>query len=253
MDMTGECMKRIFWLFVVMLISPWPSAAAAAAVDIPPLEGLIEPWEIVAYSSPVPGILEKVHVERGSWVKPGMVIAQLKSGVERAGVELAKARVDFGKRKLERNEKLYTKRLVSMHERDELETDIKLAELALREAEERLDLLIIRSTVKGVVVERLGAPGEFVGEEPFLTIAQVNPLRVEVIAPAYLFGRIAVGDRAMVQVEEPVNGEYSATVVIVDNVMDAGSSTFGVRLKVENREMELPAGMKCRVVFEAKP
>ena len=230
-----------------LLVQPF----VAFSEDILPLEGLVEPWETVSVSTPVPGILETVSVERGSWVKPGMVIAQLKSGVERAGVALAQARVDFSTRKLARHETLYEKKLVSIHERDEQETELKLAMMELKVAQERLNLLTIKSTIAGVVVDCIGAAGEYVGEQPFMTIAQINPLRVEVIAPAPLYGFIHVGDTAEVQIEAPVNERFSAKVVIVDKVMDAASGTFGIRLKLSNKALKLPAGLQCKVFFKS--
>lgn len=242
---SGVFMKKKLFVLVVLLFHP----LVALSQEIPPLEGLVEPWETVSVSAPVPGILEKVRVERCSWVKPGMVIAQLKSGVEQAGVQLAQARVDFGKRKLARNQELYTRKLVSIHERDEQETELKLAQMELKVVQEKLNLLTIKSTIEGVVVECLGVAGEYVGEQPFMTIARINPLRVEVIAPVFLYGSIHVGDTADVQIEEPVNDRFVAKVVIVDKVMDAASGTFGIRLELPNKALKLPAGLKCKVLF----
>jgi len=221
----------------------------AAAEELPPFEGLVEPRELVDFSSQVPGILEKVNVERGDWVKKGQVLARLKAGVEKSLVGVAQARVEFARRKLVRNEVLYNKKLISIHEKDELETEIKMAELELREANERLALRTIRSTVTGVVVERLGAAGEYVGEEPFITVARINPLSVELVIPDRYLGEIKVGQMAEVKLHEPVGGTYPAKVVIVDRVIDAASSTFGVRLSLPNADLKLPAGVKCQVLF----
>jgi hypothetical protein len=38
-------------------------------------------------------------------------------------------------------------------------------------------------------------------------------------------------------------------VTVVDRVVDAASSTFGVRLELANPDYRLPAGLKCRVRF----
>lgn len=236
---------RIFIALLVIVIMP---SILGAAEELS-FEGLVEPQEVVEFSSHVPGILEEVTVDRGSWVKKGQVLARLKSGVERAAVELARARVEFNERKLERNERLYQKKLMSVHHKDETETEILLAELELKEAQERLNLRTIRSTVNGVVIERIGSPGEYVGEDPFLRIAQIDPLTVELVVPVEFYGSIKKGDIGTVQIEEPVGGTYQAKVTVVDKVIDAASDTFGVRLKLPNPEKKLPAGLKCRVTF----
>jgi hypothetical protein len=52
-----------------------------------------------------------------------------------------------------------------------------------------------------------------------------------------------------VQPEAPVGGSYSATVAVVDQVFDAGSGTFGIRLALPNPDQRLPAGLRCRAAF----
>ena len=49
------------------------------------------------------------------------------------------------------------------------------------------------------MVERMLSSGEYVGEAPILTIAQIDPLNVEVIVPVEKIGFIAVGADATVQ------------------------------------------------------
>ncbi|MBN1105408.1 MAG: efflux RND transporter periplasmic adaptor subunit [Deltaproteobacteria bacterium] len=212
-------------------------------------DGLIEPSEIVKLSSPVQGTVETMAVERGDRVRKGQVIARLNSAVEKSAVELAQARVEFAKRKVLRNEDLYQKELISIHEKDEMETELKVAELQLREAKERLDLRVIRSTVNGVVVERFLSPGDYVGEYPILKIACIHPLNVELVVPAQDYGSIRRGMLAEVRPELGVSGKFSARVVIVDTVIDAASGTFGVRLEMPNPDFRLPAGLKCKVIF----
>ncbi|MBW1681261.1 MAG: efflux RND transporter periplasmic adaptor subunit [Deltaproteobacteria bacterium] len=212
--------------------------------------GMIEPNDVVDVGSPVPGILEAVAVERGDRVTKGQVIATLKAGVEQALVDLARARVEFGKRKAVRNEDLYKKQLISIHEKDELETEIQVAQLQLREALERLELRTIRSPIEGVVTKRMHSPGEYVGEtDAILTVASIDPLHVEVIVPLAYYGKIRKGDIAEVRPERPVGGTYRAEVAIVDQVVDAASGNFGVRLVLANPDNRLPAGIRCSVRF----
>lgn len=242
---------RTFELHVLLSIFLALLASAAAAQDkeYNDLDGIIEPSEIVEVSSQVPGILEEVLVERGDRVKKNQVLARLKSGIERVAIEAARARIEFGKRKALRSEELYRKDLMSDHDRDELETEIQMAELQLREATERLELRTVRSTIAGVVVERLLAPGEYVGEGHIMTVARINPLYVEVIVPVARFGSINKGMRAQIRPEPPVGGVFVGRVVVVDQVIDAASGTFGVRLELPNPSYRLPAGLKCKVRF----
>ena len=101
-----------------------------------------------------------------------------------------------------------------------------------------------------MVVERYVSPGEYVNTQPLLRVAQIDPLRVEVIVPAQIFGKISPGMTATIIPELREYGQQTATVSIVDKVIDSASSTFGVRLELPNAEHKIPAGLKCLVRFE---
>ena len=101
------------------------------------------------------------------------------------------------------------------------------------------------------MVERRLAPGEFIRSEKsvVLKLAQINPLNVEVIAPAKLFGSVRVGMPGKVNLAPFFPGSYQARVVVVDKVIDAASGTMGVRLQLPNPDNKIPAGIKCGVVL----
>ncbi len=62
--------------------------------------------------------------------------------------------------------------------------------------------------------------------------------------------RIFPGMIATIVPELPQYGEQTATVTIVDKVIDAASSTFGVRLRLPNAEQQMPSGLRCLVRFD---
>jgi RND family efflux transporter MFP subunit len=210
---------------------------------------LIEPSKVVKISSQVPGTLEEVMVERGDPVSKGAVVAMLNSEIEKAAVDLALARKAFGHRKVQRNEELYKKNLISIHDKDEMETELKISELHHRDAQEKLAIRSIHSPINGIVAERFLSPGEYVGEEAIMEIVRINPLYVEVFVPVAFFGKIKKGMQAEVTPEFPNPKKHKARVIIVDKIIDAASGTFGVRLELPNPDHSLPAGLKCRVLF----
>ncbi|HTU01999.1 MAG TPA: efflux RND transporter periplasmic adaptor subunit [Candidatus Sulfotelmatobacter sp.] len=250
---------------------PWGFHAEAADLDC-----LIEPRMVVSVAPAVEGLLESVLVDRGDVVRQGQVLATLESSVERATVASSKfrsemeaalksnqVRVEYGGRKAERTGQVYKEGGISIKDVDEAETEKllaeigvlearenrRLAELELARATEALGLRTIRSPLNGVVVQRFLAPGEFAKQVPILKLAQIDPLYVEVIAPVALIGKIQVGRTAEVRPEAPMTGAYQARVIVVDQVVDAASGTFGIRLELPNPENRLPAGLKCKVRF----
>jgi len=260
----------------VVLLALLGVAVIALPAPAQTLDCLINPYLVVAVSFSTEGVLNTVAVDRGDLVKEGQELATLESLVEKATVALAAARarvesamksnqvrVDFGVRRFIRTDEMYKKNLVPLKELDEAETAKILAELGVLESKENRDIAeleleraraalaqrTLKSPVTGVVVERVLSPGEFVKGTAIVKLAQIHPLRVEVIAPVALLGKITTSMRAEVQPEAPMGGSYTATVTVVDRVVDAASGTFGVRLELPNRDYRLPAGLKCKVRF----
>ncbi len=240
---------------------------------------VIEPGSIVDVGSPVEGILRFAGTKRGALIKKGDVLARLDSDLQKAEIDIARlratataeiesstARLEHLRGRLQRVEQLYQKKVVPTEKLYEARTEVRLAELAVKEAginsdlrklelvraKELLNLRTIRSPVSGIVVQRLLAPGEFVHEQsPLATIAEMDPLNVEVFVPIAVYPEIKLGMLAEVRPEAPVGGIHLAVVAIVDRVFDAASGTFGVRLELPNPTLKLPAGLKCQVSFAA--
>lgn len=238
---------------------------------------IMKPFMEVSIGSPVEGIIQTVHVERGDWVTKGQAVVALEASVEKSTVALAKAKAEaeatikstqakmaFSERKLGRATDLFKSNSIAKHELDEAETERNLADIAYLEATERkqidglewqrataaLHLRTISSPLTGVVVDRLLSPGELAGKTPILKLAQINPLRIEVFAPLSLLGKITLGMKADVHPEGGGSATYQAHVTVVNRVVDSASGTFGVRLEMPNPNNALPAGLACTVKFQ---
>ncbi len=234
---------------LAMVIAGLSVLLSATQTRAEKFECLVQPYLQVKLSSGVPGILGEVLVDRGDFVKKGQLLARLVSDAQEAGYELARARAEFAERRVERNQELYRKQMISIHEKDEMETEAHLLKLEVREVEEQLKMRSIRSPLDGVVVKRHLSVGEYVQQEAMLELAQIDPLRVEVVIPMRLYGKIKIGMSAQVEWEAPLGGVHRATVTVVDPVVDAASGTIGVRLELPNPRYQLPAGTQCTVSF----
>ncbi|MDK9705250.1 MAG: efflux RND transporter periplasmic adaptor subunit [Sulfuritalea sp.] len=216
------------------------------------MECLLEPHLVANVGSPVEGTLNQILADRGAAVSKGQVVARLNASVETANLELRRAQEEFGKRKVARNKELFSKELISANEKDEIETQTRIAGLEVRQQEQVVDQRSIRSPLNGVVVERYLGPGERVAnEKAILRIAQIDPLNVEVIAPVELFGSVKPGMSAEVRLDPLLSGVYKARVVVVDRLIDAASGTFGIRLELPNPGNKVPAGIKCKARLKA--
>ena len=236
---------------------------------------VIEPTQTVKLSTPVEGVVAEIDVERGEVVEQGQVIARLDSSVEESSVTLARERaadeteimsaraeIRLLESKLARAKKMHAHEHTSDADLEEISTELSLARYKLREAQHQKKLAklelahsenllqqrTIKSPIDGVVVEKLMSPGEYRNEQSHIvTLAEIDPLNVEMFVPIGLYGKIREGDSIDVLPEPPFEKPYRATVTVIDKVFDAASATFGVRLSLPNPEHALPAGIKCRV------
>lgn len=254
----------------------WDAPAQAVGT----LACVMKPYMEVSVGAPVEGLIQQVNVERGDWVTKGQAVVMLEASVEKATVDLAKAKAEaeatikstqakmaFSARKLDRAMDLYQSNSIAKHEMDEAQTEKVLAESAYLEATENkriaklewqratasLNLHTVYSPLNGVVVERLLSPGELARQTPILKLAQIDPLRVEVFAPLSLLGKLEPGMKAEVRPEGSASTAYQAKITVVNRVVDSASGTFGVRLEMPNPNNALPAGLACTVKFHAVP
>ncbi len=251
-----------------------PNAPANAPANAPPLDCMIQPSQTVQIGTAAPGVVERVAVERGERVARGQAVVQLQASVERAALAVARERAamqgethvavgsqELAQRELARATELYEQNFVSRNFLDKQNAEVKVAGGRHEQAQEKRSLSrrevelagaqlaqrTIRSPINGVVVESFVSAGEFVDQKPMLRIAEIDPLRVDVLVPAAAFGQVQVGMKGSVAPELFAGTTHQATVKTVDRVIDAASNTFRVRLELPNPNFALPAGLRCKV------
>jgi RND family efflux transporter MFP subunit len=252
---------------------------AASAARGASFECLIQPNQIVEIRSPAEGLIAKVFVQRGDSVKAGQTLVELESSAERSAVATAKyrsemsgrlraarERVQYSSAKAGRASELQKQHFVAAQAHDDAQAEMRVAEAELEDARENqqlarldyqhaLDLLnlrTLRAPFDGVVMDRMLNPGDLTqyGTEtkPILKLAQINPLRVEVVLPLDFYRKLSVGTEGDI-IPERLGGRYPARIKVIDRVFDAASGTFGVRLELPNPRGAVPGGIRCQVDF----
>jgi len=241
---------------------------------------LIEPNQKIELKSPVSAQISAIHVERGATVKKGQVLVTLDAEVEQASLAAASyrsvmegqtrsadARLTNAREKLKRREELRLQNFISAQDRDDAAAEARVAEADLLEARDNRELAKLEakrlravvgrysllSPIAGVVTDRLQNPGELAqtgdAANAILKLAQIDPLRVDVVLPVAKYGAVKVGAIVEIKPEPPFKATYEATVRVVDKVVDSASGTFRVRLELPNPTGSVPAGVKCTASF----
>ncbi|WP_457423920.1 efflux RND transporter periplasmic adaptor subunit [Roseateles sp. P5_E7] len=241
---------------------------------------LIEPDQVAEVGSQVIGLVERLHVDRGASVAAGQPLLKLRADVEQANVGAAQTRAridadimaaaashDLSLQKVKRAEALVAQGFVSDQAVEQARGEAEVANQKLRQvrgqqrifeqeqrvADAQLQLRTVRSPFAGVVVERYVNMGERVEDRPLMRIAVIDPLRVELMVPTARYGQIAAGDKITIRPELPGAEPVVATVSHIDQVLDAASNSFRVRLRLPNPQHRLPAGLRCKADLADAP
>lgn len=257
--------------------------AAASGAWAASFECLIQPNQVVEVRSRAEGLIAKVYVQRGDPVKTNQVLVELESSAERSGVATAKyhaemngrvraasERVEYSSAKAGRTGELRKQHFVAAQANDDAQAEMRVAQADLLDAQENqqlarldyqhqvdlLNLRTLRSPFDGVVVDRMLNPGDLTqyGTEtkPILKIAQIDPLRVEVVLPIDYYRKLKIGMTGDI-IPEHLGGRHPARIKVIDKVFDAASGTFGVRLELPNHAQTIPGGIRCQVDFPDLP
>ncbi|MFK8078936.1 MAG: efflux RND transporter periplasmic adaptor subunit [Granulosicoccus sp.] len=255
-------------------------ANAANEEMLSDMDCVIEPSQIVELGSAVPGLLADSFYDRSDFVSAGTLMARLESDVERVSLKIAEeaaasstavalrqVTAEFGDRTRVRNAKLLKSSSISRQVMDQVSTEAAIATLQVEQEQESIRLAMleverakallkrreIRTPVSGSVMQRYKSSGEYVDSEPVYQIAQLDPLHVEVIVPIEFLGSLQTGSTASISLDVPgfQDRQLQAVVHRIDSVADAASATYGVRLVLENADLSIPGGVRCRVDFFA--
>lgn len=267
-------MKQSIVTFILCVASLQSLASQALPED--EYDCFVVPYSTANVGSPVRGVVSQMLADRGDTVVKGQPIAVLESGGERILLSQVKAKaemmseitarksdLELSKLALARLEDLHRQGMAPTQQRDEARIGYEVARAGLSQALENQKLIMleleqasydleqrtVKSPMDGVVIEKYLAPGEFIFDEPIMSIATLDPLKVEVVLPAKLFGSIRKHDRALITTELKPDDTLMGRVDVVDALLDTRSGTFGVRLALSNPDLTITAGQRCFVDF----
>ena len=146
--------------------------------------GSIVPRKEVDLKSQVSGVVEKLYKEEGDRVKVGDLVAKIQIipnvvAVNNAEAQLNTAQINFdnAKREVDRQKKLYDKKVISTFEFNQFELDYKLRKQAVEAALNNLELIkegsskrsgsvsnLVYSTVEGMILDVPVKEGTFIIE-----------------------------------------------------------------------------------------
>ncbi|HEV8037879.1 MAG TPA: efflux RND transporter periplasmic adaptor subunit [Bryobacteraceae bacterium] len=267
-------------LLAASAYSAWAQAGLVKVVSKPvsktiDLPGEILPFLTVSLHAKIPGYVERVLVDRGSFVKEGQLLVDLRAPEltaqiaeaeskalavesERLQTEAQLAAAESTSDRLKEATK--TPGAVSANELVQAEKQVEAAQALVRARQQsssaaqaavqaQRDLaayLKITAPFAGVITDRLVHPGALVGtgaEGVLLVLQQVSHLRLVVPVPEEYVGGIMRETTVSFRVPAYPERSYSGTIARISHELDQKTRTMAVELDVLNRDDSLAPGM----------
>ncbi|SBO42975.1 Secretion protein HlyD [Cyanobium sp. NIES-981] len=255
-----------------------PYTVLANSGDLPGVvsaSGELDAEKRVNVSPKRQGLLEQLLVEEGDRVQAGQPLARMDSGdlgdrisELQAQLQSAQAELVRSRSELERNEKLYEQKAISLSDYNTVRSTFLVDQAAVEAARQRLAArrveqadLIVRAPFSGVITQRYADPGAFVtptttasataGATSSSIVELAQGLEVVAKVPESDIGRIRLGQEAVVRVDAFPDRRFAAVVkritpraVKVNNV-----TSFDVILRFSSEQPDLRIGMTADVDF----
>ncbi len=151
-------------------------------------------------------VIKKLSVKEGDWVEEAQIVAYLDSyDLRRAEVARLEAILDNAQREMKRQQDLARTSATSRTQLDAATMELNIARADLAAAQARLELSVVRSPLRAQVLEIHSYPGESVGPDGILELAQTD--RMYAVAEVYEtdISLVRVGQSAVVRA--PALGE----------------------------------------------
>lgn len=204
-----------------------------------------EETDVVAKSG---GIVSRILVEEGDYVRADQVLAQLDD--ERLALEVARAETDLLRleRERDRNEELFSRQLISAEEIERSRSAYDSQKAAYDLAKLALEHTTVRSPISGVVSSRMIKVGNMVQTfAPTFRVTSFSPLLAEMHVPERELNKLRVGQEAAVRVDALAEETFTGRILRISPIVDASTGTFKVTVEVRDRSRSLKPGMFGRI------
>lgn len=226
------------------------------AAEVVYATGVVEPlkWaKVIALTRK--RIVDVCYCE-GKLVKAGDVLVRLDDSQEQALLAELEARRKRLQSDLERITGLVARNIAPQTQLEQTQTSLREFEARIDLAKERIDELVLRAPMEGVVLRRDGEIGEIAGtgaSDVLFWVGQPRPLRIVSDVNEEDIPRVQVGQRALLRSEGFRGKTLEATVAEITPKGDPQTKTFRVYLALpEDTPLLIGMSVEANVVTQEK-
>ncbi|MBN2439565.1 MAG: efflux RND transporter periplasmic adaptor subunit [Deltaproteobacteria bacterium] len=230
--------------------------------------GTLKPYDKVTVSSEVDGILKSIHVDEGSPVSRGQLVAEIKDVDYRliaeqatAALKQAQASLANAEREYQRKEALYREELVTKQQFDDIAArlalargDVERAKAGRDLANEKLSKTKIFAPMTGSVLEKKVTSGDYIRNGTFLaSIIRTDLLKLSFAVSEKDVGGLRAGQSAVFSVDAFPGREFRGQLKTIYPSLEERTRSLQVEAEVANTGRTLKPGFFARVTLYTGP
>jgi membrane fusion protein (multidrug efflux system) len=208
----------------------------------------------VAVTARLTGVVQTIHVDRGTVVSKGQPLASLEPTEFDLDVRESREQMELRRTEYERARALSAGKILSAADLDEKKANYEVAKAKHEKAKDIRTRAVIRAPFAGVVSDKYARIGQKVIYDesiPLFKITALEPLLARVYLPEEELMRIRVGDPVSVVPVKFPDARTTGQVQFVGSTVDAASGTFQVIVRVRRNpgRSVLRPGVAVRLQF----
>ena len=226
-----------------------PARMERLAVQIEAL-GTAHANEAVDIASKVSNLVVAVHFAEGQKVRRGDLLVELDGEQARAEVAIAEAALKESRSQYDRSRELYSTKVLSESQLDQIEATLKANEARLAAARSKLGDLQIRAPFAGRVGLRRISVGSLVGPGTIITtLDDTDTIQLDFTVPAAFLAAVTPGLAIAARSVSYPDQVFAGKVASVDSRVDPSTRSITARALVPNPAGLLKPGMFLNVLL----
>jgi multidrug efflux system membrane fusion protein len=231
--------------------TPVRVAAAYAGPAAPSIRtnGLLANEDEIRLSFKVGGVIRRLTVTEGERVRKGQKLAEIEQAEINAQVEQARQAHEKARRDVERGERLYADKVISLEQLQDLRTQTAVTEAGLNSAEFNWNYAAIIAPRDGTVLRRLAEERELVSAgTPVLVLgAQDKGFVVRTGLADREIVQVKLGDAAHIKLDALPDAALTGRVTEVASASEPATGMFRIEVSVDPVDLPLKSGLVAKL------
>jgi membrane fusion protein (multidrug efflux system) len=210
--------------------------------------GTTAPVHGVTVSADLPGTVDTITFDSGSFVHEGDVLVQLDTRQERAQLAALEAQRDLAKINYDRTQQLVNEGVISRQDYDKSTAEQKQTEANVGEIKATIQRKTIRAPFSGILGIRQVNLGQYMSAgTAIVSLQALNPIYANFNVPQQVMSQMRPGQSVKISTDGASGHAYTGRVNALESTVDESTRNVQVQATLANADNRLRPGMFVQV------